>query len=259
MENCGNISIHCSTDLNTSLYSFGISQPNKNVPYFWGGETITLPTGEKFQKFSLLCTGIYRWFVKRLSDGLIVKSDYSQVVCNMVSGGNIEDIEDLQANKMSTAKGVELAGIIQNEVYQTILNFAKKQSEYIFYETGEISVNLNTSLEATTDKNIVKIFSNYGILLSGATTENAQTFSSAVLSGKDELDYIISKNESNYKVLFNPLSFDSLVGFQFFCKVNKYKNYLIEDFLKSGDNGGFGNDNDTTLDILPDFILTLEQ
>lgn len=256
MENCGNLQIFYSTGLETSLYIFGISQVNKVEPYLWGGETIAQPSGETYKRFTGLSTGTYRWFVKRLSDGMIVKSDYSQVICTSV-GISKEEIEELKGSKLSTAKGAELAGIIQNEVYFAMLKTLKKQVDYGFYSELEIDVNFTTGLILQTSKEVIKIFSNLGVILTGREALVGNTFAEVEVINKENLDYVIVKSEPK-KILFNPLIFDEIIGFQFFCKEQKYKDYTIEKFLGSEQAGGFGNDNNDSLMILEDYILSLQ-
>lgn len=84
MTNCGNIIIHCNQSIDFSKYDFGISQPNKTAPYFWGGES-TMLEGSKVQRFEGLQTGTYSWFVRRKSDLQILNIGQSQVNCSSES------------------------------------------------------------------------------------------------------------------------------------------------------------------------------
>lgn len=238
MENCGKLFIYISDDAEFNKYDFGISLANKTLPYYWGGEFV-IDDGKKAQRFESLKDGVYKWFVRLKNRSNIISEGFSEVNC-----------DDLQTYKMSTAKGVELAGIIQNEVYQTMLRFAKKQNDYGFYSEVEIDKNFTGELILATEKNVVRIFSNLGILLRGKFLEELQDF--------EDNDYFIVKSYEHNLIYFNPELFDSIVNFQFFCKEEKYKDFLVEDFLKSEENGGFGNDYDSTLNILPDFILSLQ-
>jgi hypothetical protein len=151
---------------------------------------------------------------------------------------------------MSTAKGVELAGIIQNEVYQAMLRLAKKQSEYNFYSEIQIDETFTGGLFLRTRKNVLKIFSDLGVLLKGENLSDALNF--------QNLDYIIISSDGFNSIVFNPEIYSNISEFQFFCKENKFKDYLIADFLRSEEFEGVGNDYDSTLNILPDFILSLE-
>ena len=256
MENCGNLQIYYSTGLDISLYSFGISQVNGFEPYLWGGETIAQPNGQTYKKFTGLSTGNYRWFVKRLTDNLIVKSDYSQVVCTSV-GISKDEIEELKGSKLSTAKGAELAGIIQNEVYFSILKTLKTQVDYGFYSEHQIDTGFTTGLILHTEKEVIKIFSNLGVILTGGEALTGNTYAEANVINSENLDYILVKSEPK-KILFNPLVFEEITGFQFFCKEQKYKDYSIEQFLSSEQNGGFGNDNNDSIQIIEDYILSLQ-
>jgi hypothetical protein len=82
MSNCGNIIIHCNRSINFDLYDFGISEPNKNIPYVFGGEYIVLFGGEKVVKFVGLVGGTYRWFVKDKLTGNTIKTGESIVNCS---------------------------------------------------------------------------------------------------------------------------------------------------------------------------------
>lgn len=256
MENFGKLQIYSNKELPLGFYEYGISQPNQTDPYLWGGQLIVIQNGDDYQLFSGLVTGMYRWFVRRSSDRVIVSSNYSEVIV-ATQGFSAQNVEDLINYKLSTAKGAELAGIMQGELYNTMLRTIKAQPSYQFFKESELGSTLGLALVFSTEKEVLKVFSYAGVLLRGGIGTFAEGFAPVDIYLGDTLDYVIDKGVPN-RISFNPNIFNEIIDFSFFCKETKYKNYSMDDFLASGQLGGFGNDENDSIDIIDNYIISLQ-
>lgn len=256
MDNYGKLRIHSSTELFNNIYEYGISQPDQTDPYIWGGLPVIVQNGDDYQLFSGLISGLYRWFIRKRSDLTIILSGYSEVV--VVSRTILStDIDDLFNYKLSTTKAAELAGIIQNEVYFTMLKMLRTQSTYQFFKETEIGSTLGTGLTFNTTKEVLKVFSSTGVMLRGGTAVLVDNILPVDLFNNNTLDYVILSGQ-NILIMFNPTFFSRVINFNFLCKENKYKNFTMEQFLRSEEKGGFGNDTNESVSLIDNFILSLQ-
>jgi hypothetical protein len=188
------------------------------------------------------------------------------------------EVDAFLDDKMSKAKGVELAGIIQNEVYNVIRRISNRIYNYRLAKITDIVVANFTNGRAKLQQSFVSqvsidvsYYSELGIFLKNGfqngtfylnNNQNLLTVQFSDFPQAQEFDLIkIAKGSESY-LLFNPDVFTDSEANK--CTVLVGQSIQFQDgdlatFLSSNGGDGFGNDDGTTGNIIPDYILTLQQ
>jgi hypothetical protein len=174
-------------------------------------------------------------------------------------------IDGFLNDKMSKAKGVELAGIIQNEVFQALRRVSNRITTYVAKTIGEainsaVSGGIATLKTADT---LVLLFSGLGVRLLGKNVLGSFPSSWASIADSDKADFDYFKYTSGgvSKLYFNPDALTDAEANSCTVLVSNNVSFAeseLSSFLDSTANGGVGNDNGTTDTIIPDYILTLQ-
>lgn len=175
------------------------------------------------------------------------------------------EIDAFLNDRMTKAKGIELAGIVQNEVFQALRRVSNRIVTYVSKTIGESitsSVSSGIATLKVTDT-LVLLFSGLGVRLLGKNVSGSfpSNWSSITDPAKADFDYFKYTSGGVSKLYFNTDTLTDLEANSCTVLISNNISFAeseLESFLDSTANGGFGNDNGTTDTIIPDYILTLQ-
>jgi hypothetical protein len=195
-----------------------------------------------------------------------ITNAYDQAITTALNGYYTKlEIDSFIADRTSKAKTVELAGIVQNEVMQALRRVSNRIETTVAKNIVEVISDTFAGGVATLkiEDKLIVIFSYLGVRLKGKNIAGAFPLGWAVITDADKGDYDYLKYTFGGidKLYFNP---DALTNAEASnCTVLVLNSVTFTDaqmatFLKPVSQGGVGNDNDTTVMIIPDYILTLQ-
>lgn len=191
-----------------------------------------------------------------------VTTAYQQAIADALANYYTKtEIDTLLDDKMSKAKGVELAGIIQNEVYAAMKRLSASIKDFVVKKVGVFAtITANLSVIVANTISVKYIINPIGTHMNGLVlSQSATSFADVTASNKADFDYFLFSDASSLTIIFNSDIFTpSEVANMTIGYTEKRAEPTMADFLAPTANGGVGNDNGTTKDILPDYILTLQ-